>query len=54
MTILLSVFALVGLVIFIVGAILHLLNKPYDTILMVIGALIYAVVQVIILFDALF
>lgn len=54
MTILLSVFALVGLIIFIVGAVLHLFNKPYDVILMVIGGLIYAIIQVVVLFDALF
>jgi hypothetical protein len=54
MTVLLSVFALIGLVIFIVGAVLHLLNKPNSVVVMLIGALIYAVIQVIVLFDVLF
>jgi hypothetical protein len=53
-TVLLSVFALIGLVILIVGGVLHLLNKPNSAVIMVIGALIYAVIQVIILFDVLF
>ena len=53
MTIFLAVLAIIGLIIFIVGGILHLLNKPYDVILMVVGGLIYAVAQVIMLFDVL-
>jgi len=51
MTIFLAVVAIIGLLLFIVGGILHLINKPYDVILMVVGGLLYAVAQVIMLFD---
>ena len=51
MTIFLAVLAIVGLLIFIAGAILHLFAQPHNVILMVAGGLIYAVAQVILLFD---
>jgi len=53
MTIFLAVLAIIGLIIFIVGGILHLLAKPHNVVLMVVGGLIYAVAQTIMLFDIL-
>jgi hypothetical protein len=57
MVLVMSVFALVGLVIFVVGAILYLVNRPVNPgtpLIMVIGGLIYAVAQIVLLFDAIF
>jgi hypothetical protein len=52
MTLFLAIVAIIGLLIFIVGAVLHLFTKPPAVTLMVVGGLIYAVAQVIMLFDA--
>lgn len=52
MTLFLSIVAIIGLLILIVGGILHLFTRPYAATLMVIGALVYAVAEVILLFDA--
>ena len=54
MTPFLVVVALLGLLIFVVGGILFLLNKAPGTTLMVVGGIIYAIAQVIVLFDSLF
>lgn len=54
MTIFLIVVAIIGLIIFLVGGVLHLISKPYDAMLMVIGGMLFAVAQVIMLFDVLF
>jgi len=53
MILFLTILAIIGLLIFIVGAVLHLFTRPYSAIIMVIGGLVYAVAQVILLFDVL-
>jgi hypothetical protein len=52
MILFLSILAIIGLLIFIVGAVLHLFTRPYSVIIMVIGGLVFAVAEVILLFDA--
>jgi hypothetical protein len=57
MALVMSVIALLGLILFAVGAILWLVVKPANpvhTMLMVIGGLIFAVAQIILLFDVIF
>jgi hypothetical protein len=55
MTLVLSIAALIGLIIFAVGAILHLFTnppQPRNTLLMVVGGLVFAVAQIILLLIA--
>ena len=57
MTLAFTIIALVGLIIFVVGAALFLFTKPAHpthTLLMVIGALIYAIAQAVLLIDVVF
>ena len=51
MTLVFTIAAIIGLLIFIVGAVLHLFTRPYSAMIMVIGALVFAVAEVILLFD---
>lgn len=51
MTLVFSIIAIIGLLIFIVGAALHLFTRPNAAIIMVIGGLVFAVAEVILLFD---
>jgi uncharacterized membrane protein YhfC len=57
MTVFWAIVALLGLLIFVVGAAIFLFRRPTEpssTFLMVIGALVFAVSQVVILFDSIF
>lgn len=57
MALVMSVLALIGLVLFAVGAILWLVVRPANpihTMLMVIGGLIYAVAQIVLLLTTIF
>lgn len=52
-----TVIALIGLIIFAVGAVLYLIirpTNPVNVLLMVVGGLMYAIAQVVLLLDALF
>lgn len=57
MTLVFSIIALIGLIIFAVGAALHLFAKPanpsYATI-MIIGGLVFAIGEIVLLFDVVF
>jgi hypothetical protein len=57
MTLVFTVIALVGLIIFAVGAILYLFMKPTQplhTLLMVVGGLVFAIAEAVLLLDVLF
>jgi len=57
MTLVFTVIALVGLIIFAVGAILYLFMKPTQplhTLLIVVGGLIFAIAEAVLLLDVLF
>lgn len=50
----LTVIALLGLLVFVVGGILFLLSKAPGVTLMVVGGLVFSVAQIVMLFDAVF
>lgn len=50
----LAVVALIGLIVFLVGVVLHFMAKPPAATVMIIGAAVWAVATVITLFDAVF
>lgn len=53
MGVIVSLLALLGLLIFIVGAVIWFVGRPRSATLMVVGGMVYAVAQVIVLVDAL-
>jgi hypothetical protein len=54
MGVVLAVVALIGLIVFLVGIVLHFMAKPPATTVMIIGAAVWAVASVITLFDTVF
>jgi uncharacterized membrane protein YhfC len=57
MTLVFTIIALIGLIIFAIGAVLWLLIKPTNPVnvmMMVIGGLVFAVAEIVLLFDAVF
>lgn len=54
MALVLAVIALIGLIVFLVGVVLHFMAKPPATTVMIIGAAVWAVASVISLFDTVF
>lgn len=53
MGVVVSLVALLGLLILIVGAVIWFVGRPRSAAVMVVGAVVYAVAQVIVLVDAL-
>lgn len=57
MTLVFTIVALIGLVIFAVGAVLWLIIKPVNPvniIMMVVGGLVFAIAEIVLLFDVIF
>lgn len=54
MSLVLAVIALIGLLVFLVGVVLHFLAKPPAVTVMIIGAAVWAVASVISLIDTIF
>jgi hypothetical protein len=51
------ILALIGLVILVVGGVLYFIQRPphpNSIVLMVVGAVVYAIAQIVLVFDALF
>lgn len=48
-----TIAAIIGLLIFIIGAIIWLVGRPRSAVVMVIGALVYAIAHILLLVDVL-